>query len=128
MDSGLLYKEEVYSIIGAAIAVMNELGTGFQEAVYQKALEMEFSERKLEFIAQKRIPIWYKNRHLKKGYIADFHCFNSIIVEIKAVNKLTTIEEAQIINYLKATGMKLGLLINFGCRKLEWKRFANTME
>ncbi len=124
----LLFKDEVYKIIGAAMEVSNELGCGFLEAVYEEALMLEFAVNKIPFTAQKEIKIKYKGQILEKRYYADFLCFDSIIVEIKAIKRLTEIEEAQILNYLKASGMPLGILINFGSTKLEWKRFANTTE
>jgi len=128
MNGGLIYKDEVYRIVGAAIDVSNTLGCGFLEAVYQEALEIEFQDSGVPFEAQKRIKIRYKNRTLNKDYIADFLCFDNIIVEIKAIKQITGIEEAQLINYLKATKLPLGLIINFGSAKLEWKRYANTKE
>lgn len=123
---GLIYKDEVFNIIRCALNVSNNLGSGFLEAVYQEALEIELSDIKIPFESQKKILISYKNRILKKEYIADFLCFNKIIIEIKALKKITEIEEAQLLNYLKATGLPLGLIINFGNSKLEWKRYANT--
>ncbi len=122
----LLFKDEVYNIVGAAMEVSNELGNGFLEAVYQEALGIEMNNRGIIFNAQHEIEISYKNNKLYKKYCADFFCYDSIIVEIKAVKKLTEIDEAQILNYLKATGSQLGLLINFGNSKLEWKRYVNT--
>lgn len=122
----LIYKDEVYRIVGAAMNVSRELGCGFLEAVYQEALEMEFADCNVPFEPQKRIIISYKNRMLKREYVADFLCYNKIIVEIKAIKSITGIEEAQLLNYLKATELPLGLIINFGHPKMEWKRYANT--
>ncbi|MGE5605719.1 MAG: GxxExxY protein [Bacteroidota bacterium] len=122
----LLFKDQVYRIIGSAMNVSNELGCGFLEAVYQEAMEIEFTENNIPYEPQKKIIINYKGRTLDKEYIADFLCFNNIIVEIKAINRITKIEEAQILNYLKATKLPLGLIINFGTTKLEWRRYANT--
>ena len=122
----LLFKDEVYAIIGAAMEVSNELGSGFLEAVYQEALGIELTARQIPHEQQKPIKIRYKGIELMKDYFADFLCYDQIIVEIKAIKQLSTIEEAQLLNYLKATGCPLGLLINFGVPKLEWKRFANT--
>lgn len=122
----LLFKDEVYHIIGAAMEVSNELGCGFLEAVYEEALKLEFEKKEIPFISQKEIEIIYKGQVLNKKYYADFLCFNSIIVEIKAIKRLTEIEEAQILNYLKSTHLPLGILINFGSTKLEWKRYAST--
>ncbi len=124
--SGLLFRDEVFRIVGAAIEVSNHLGSGFLEAVYQEALEIELANCGIPFEAQKRLTITYKNRQLKRDYVADFVCFDRIIVEIKAIQSLSRVEEAQLINYLKATKLPLGLLINFGSRKLEWQRYANT--
>ncbi|MGB7200958.1 MAG: GxxExxY protein [Pyrinomonadaceae bacterium] len=121
----LLYRDEVYAIIGAAVEVHKELGKGFLEPVYQEALEIEFSMRKVPFVSQERLRLFYKGVELKKEYIPDFLCFGQIIVEIKAIDRLTNIEIAQLINYLKATKLRLGLLINFGSSgRLEWKRFV----
>jgi GxxExxY protein len=121
----LIYKEEVYSIVGAAMDVHRELGSGFLESVYQEALEMELAHHKIPFEAQKSIRIIYKGETLKKEFIADLICFEQILVELKAQESLSGKEEAQILNYLKATGIKLGLVINFGSHpKLEWKRLV----
>jgi GxxExxY protein len=120
----LLYKNEVFEIIGAAMEVHTELGSGFLEAVYQEAFEIELRNRKISFESQKLLSVMYKNTKLNKEYLADIVCFGNIIVELKALDKLSGKEEAQIINYLKATGFTIGLLINFGSHtKLEWKRF-----
>jgi len=122
--SELIYKDEVFAIVGAAIEVHRVLGSGFLEGVYQEAMEIECASKNLPFIAQK-IQIHYKDRVLKKEYIADLICFENIIVELKALDKLTGREEAQVINYLKVTGYRVGVLINFGSHpKLEWKRFV----
>ena len=121
----LIYKEEVYAIVGAAIEVHKILGKGFLEPVYQEALEIEAALQKLPFMAQPHIQIQYKGRLLQKEYVPDFIFYEKIVVEIKALNELTSHEEAQILNYLKATGYKVGVLINFGSLgKLEWRRFA----
>lgn len=121
----LLYREEAFQIIGAAIEVHRELGCGFLEAVYQEALELELTSKFVPFVAQKSIKISYKGTPLVKEYVADLICFDNIIVELKALQRLSGNEEAQLINYLKATGMKLGLLVNFGTSgKLEWKRLV----
>lgn len=125
----LLYKDEVYAIVGAAMDVYNDLGPGFLENVYQEAMEIEVSARKIPSKALQEIHIKYKGRPLKKFYIADLICYDKIIVEIKAMDKLTLKEEGQLINYLKATGMKVGVLINFGhYPSLEWKRLVFTKE
>lgn len=119
----LILKDEVFQIIGAAIDVHKELGNGFLEAVYQEAMGIEMASRDIPFLAQMPLKIRYKDRTLNKEYFPDLLCFNSIIVELKALNKLGGNEDAQLINYLKATGLRAGLLINFGSvGKLEWKK------
>jgi len=121
----LIFKDEVFQIIGAAIEVHKELGNGFLEAVYQEAMEIEMASRNIPFLAQMPLKIRYKDQTLNKEYFPDLLCFNSIIVELKALNKLGGNEDAQIINYLKATRLQAGLLINFGSvGKLEWKKFV----
>lgn len=123
--SALILKEEVYAVVGAAIEVHRELGPGFLEAIYQEAMEVELSTRGIPFDAQKPIQVRYKDQILNKKYVADLICFDLIIVELKTLNRLSGNEQAQILNYLKATGFKVGVLINFGSHgKLEWKRFV----
>ena len=116
--------KRTYKIIGAAIEVHKELGCGFLEAVYQEALGREFSTQGIPFKSQPVIEISYKGRPLNKKYQPDFICYEEIILEIKALSSLSGIEEAQLINYLKATGLKVGLLINFGGKSLEHKRLV----
>ena len=122
----LILKEEVFAIVGAAMEVANELGAGFLEAVYQEALGIELKSREIPYFAQPTIQIAYKGRILAKEYVPDFICFDRIIVEIKAIKELTNIEQAQLLNYLKATGNPVGLLLNFGAPRLEWKRMASS--
>jgi GxxExxY protein len=123
----LLCKAEVYAIVGAAMEVYNELGSGFLEAVYQEALEIEFTLRGIPYEAQKELLIFYKGRRLKKTYGADFQAFDQVIVEIKAIDRLTLGDEGQLLNYLSATGLTVGVLINFGAKNnLEWKRLVET--
>ena len=123
----LLFKDEVYAIIGAAMEVYNQLGPGFGEAIYQEALEIESDSRALPNNPQQEIYIAYKGVKLKKFFKPDFIYYDKIIAEIKAMDKLTSREEAQLLNYLKATGLPLGILINFGRENdLEWKRLAFT--
>lgn len=124
----LLFKEEVYAIIGAAIEVHRVLGCGFLEAIYQEALEIELTERQIDFVPQKELSVYYKNRLLRKTYITDFVAFDKIIIEVKAINNLSNLEESQLINYLKATNFELGLLINFGASKLPWRRMVNSRQ
>ena len=121
----LILKDEVYAIVGAAIEVHRVLGPGFLEPVYQEAMEIEAVGRQLPFKAQPVLKIHYKEHILRKEYVPDFIFYDQIKVEIKALDKLSGKEEAQILNYLKATGYKVGVLINFGSHpKLEWKRFV----
>jgi len=123
----LLYKDEVYAIVGAAMEVYNVLGPGFLEPVYQEALGIEFTSRSIPFEPQKELHISYKAHRLEQKYKADFVVYGKIIIEIKALDYLTSREEAQLLNYLKATGWEVGVLINFGSDgKLEWKRRVLT--
>ena len=118
-------KKEVYEIIAAAIEVHKTLGSGFQEAVYQEAFEIELSLRNIPFDSQPLIKIQYKGTQLKKEYVPDLIIYEGIIAELKALDKLTTKEESQLINYLRATNKKVGLLINFGTPgRLDWKRMV----
>ena len=120
-----LYEEETYSIIGAAMTVHQELGYGFLEAVYQEALEKEFQLKNIQFKREIPLRIYYKNEPLEKCYIADFLCYDKIIVELKALSSITSEHLGQVMNYLKATKLKLGLIINFGKKSLEYKRIIN---
>ena len=121
----LLLKDEVYSVVGAAMEVYNELGCGFLEAIYQEAMQIELNLRGIQFESQKPILIAYKGQLLIKQYIADFVCDGPIPVELKAMEKLTPREESQLLNYMNATGIRVGLLLNFGATdKLEWKRLV----
>lgn len=125
----LIFKDEVYAIIGAAMEVYNQIGPGFGEAIYQDAMEIETEIRMIPNKPQQEIHIHYKGKKLKSFLKPDFICYEKIIVELKALNRLTTLEESQLLNYLKATGMKVGLLINFGAEKdLEWKRMVLSPE
>ncbi|AGA25205.1 GxxExxY protein [Singulisphaera acidiphila] len=110
----IIYKEESYEIIGACFDVSNEMGCGFLEVVYQECLEIEFERRGVTYCRQVELPLSYKGRLLTKKYQPDFVCFDKIIVEIKAAKEIADEHRAQVHNYLKATGYKLGLLINFG--------------
>ena len=121
----LLYKEESYAIIGAMFAVHKELGAGFLERVYQDALEYEFQERGIPYEREKEIRVMYKGKPLGEPYRADFICYNKIIVELKAVKELENLHNAQVINYLKITGFKLGILVNFYDLYLRPQRILN---
>jgi GxxExxY protein len=120
----IIFKEESYRIIGAAMEVHKELGQGFTEPVYQEALEIEFTLQNIPYYRQKNLNIFYKQQKLTKHYLADFVCFDNIIVELKALSELTGDHEAQVLNYLKASKLKLGLLINFGTKSLQFKRLV----
>ncbi len=103
--------------------VHQTLGYGFLEAVYQEALALEFEFRHIPFQREISLPVIYKGRKLGTLYRADFLCYDTVIVEVKAITQLSGTEEAQVINYLKATGLDVGLLINFGAKSLQYKRF-----
>jgi GxxExxY protein len=121
----LLYEEETGKIIKACMNVFNELGNGFLEPVYQEALAIEFELQGIPFQREQKLEITYKGRKLNKEYYADFVCYNKIIVELKAISVLVKANQAQVINYLKATKMKIGLLVNFGSASLKWERISN---
>lgn len=127
-SNNLLYKEESYQIIGAAMEVHRTLGCGFIEAVYQEALEEEFKKRNIPYEREKEIPIEYKGKKLSKTFRADFICHNKIILELKAVSGFTDDHYAQIYSYLKASQLKLGILINFGAATLEYHRIPASQK
>ena len=110
----LLFEKESYQIRGALFEVYREMGCGFLEAVYQECLEKEFGKQNIPFVAQKELILYYKGDQLEQTYKPDFTCFGQIIVELKAVKELDNEHRAQVHNYLRATGLKLGLLANFG--------------
>ena len=118
---------DTYAVIGAAIEVHRRLNQGFLEAVYQEALAIEFVERAIPFQREVALPIIYREQILACSYRADFVCYGDVIVELKAIRQLTDIDKAQVINYLKATGMSRGLLLNFGAASLEHKRVINKL-
>jgi GxxExxY protein len=113
-----------YAIIGAAIEVHKQLGCGFLEPVYQEALALELGRRNIPFRREVRLAVHYKDQLLETSYWVDFICFESVIVELKALARMSGTEEAQVINYLKATGFEVGLLLNFGTQSLEHRRFV----
>lgn len=121
----IVYPGESYKIIGCMMKVHRELGCGFLEKVYQEALEREFIAESIPYQREANLKIYYKGVPLQQDYIADFVCYGKIIVELKAISKLTDVEKAQVINYLKATGYELGILANFGETSLITERFCN---
>ena len=120
------YDEATYEIIGAAMEVHRHLGCGFLEAVYGDAIAIEFANRKIPFEREKLVNIKYKDVTLAHYYVADFVCFNSIVVELKAVAEMNKTFDSQVLNYLNATGYESGLLINFGELSLKHHRFFNA--
>jgi len=125
----LIYKDECFKIIGACFEVYNDKGCGFLESVYQECLEIEHEYQQIPFVPQQALRLFYREKELKQKFIPDFICYGKIILEIKAVSKLTDEHRAQVINYLNATGFELGLLVNFGGHpKLEWERLVHTVK
>lgn len=121
-----IYPDETYAIVGAAMEVHRILGPGFSESIYQEALAIEFERQGIPFEKEKAIIVKYKDTELHNTFRADFVCYHNIIVELKALESTTPEHRSQVINYLKATGFKLGLLINFGERQLYRRRIINT--
>ncbi len=120
----MLFKTESYNIIGACLEVHNKLGQGFLEAIYQEALSIEFDLRHIPYQRELALDISYKGHTLNKNYYADFLCYDKIILELKALSAINNNHEAQLLNYLKASGYKLGFLINFGEPSLKFKRMV----
>ena len=114
-ESELFLAPEVFKIQGAIYEVNRTVGAGFLEAVYQECLALEFTARGVPFVAMPNLRLEYKGTRLRQTYSPDFICFQSVIVELKAVRDLASEHRAQVLNYLKATGVKVGLLVNFGC-------------
>ena len=121
----ILYKDECYKVRGACFEVYKEIGCGFLEPVYQECLQIELGMREIPFRAQDQLELHYKNHVLKQKYIPDFVCYDKLILEIKAVSAINDKHRAQVHNYLKATGYRLGLLVNFaGDTEVEWERIV----
>ncbi|HVV02205.1 MAG TPA: GxxExxY protein [Verrucomicrobiae bacterium] len=114
MDSALLYREESFQVVGACFEVYKEKGCGFLESVYQECLGIEFQIRNIAHTVQKLLPLSYKGRVLQSTYIPDFLCLDKIVLELKAVTELMDEHRAQVLNYLRASGYRLGILANFG--------------
>lgn len=114
---------EGYAVIGACFEVYREMGNGYLEDVYQESLELELQEKNIPFITKPKLPIFYKGRLLRKSYEADLIVFDRIIIELKAAKTILPEHEAQLLNYLKSTGQRVGYLVNFGAfPKLDWRR------
>ena len=128
----MLFKAESYSIVGACFTVYREKGCGFLEAVYQECLAIELEHQGIPFVEQKPLTLRYRDRTLRQTYKADFICYGKILVELKAVSRLTDEHRAQVLNYLHATDLRLGLLVNFGHHpKVEHERLlinSSTVE
>lgn len=122
----LVLEEETYKVIGACIKVHKNLGNGFNEAIYQEALEKELKQAEIPFERKKKISIYYDGEKLENYFTSDFLCYGKIILEIKAVDFLDDNMRLQVIKYLKSTNVEVGLLINFGEKNLKWKRLINT--
>ena len=120
----ILYKEGSYAIAGAAMEVHRTLGKGFLESVYQESLGVEFKKRQIPFSREHLLELFYKGDKLSKYFVADFICFEKIVLELKSFSVLNSEHEAQVLNYLKATKMQLALLINFGASTLQYKRIV----
>ncbi len=124
MEDVLYLKDEVYRTAGCAMTVLNTLGHGFPEKVYENALIVEFKEQGIPFKQQSQFDVYYKNVTVGK-YIPDLIAFDQVIIEIKVIDKITDHERGQVLNYLKVTGNKVGLILNFKNSKLEWQRLAS---
>jgi GxxExxY protein len=120
----IIYKDEAYKIVGAMMSVHNELRCGFLEAIYQEALEMEFQLQGIPYEREKELEVRYKGNVIGKKYKADFICYNKIVVELKAVDKILPEFKAQTLNYMKMSNSKLGILANFGQTSLEIQRLV----
>lgn len=124
MEEQYPHKELTRKIIGAAMEVYNTLGCGFLESVYEEALTLEFRLQNIEFERQKPLDVFYKGTKVKQ-FVCDFLVEGSVLVELKAIKELTPLETGQVLNYLKSTDLKLGLLLNFGASSLQYKRVIN---
>lgn len=125
--SKLLFEEETFKVIGACINVHKKLGFGFKASTYHQALEKEFLNANIPFKKQKKLPIFYDGEPLDTFFIADFVCYDSVLLEIKSVPTILEQMKQQVINYLKSSNIEVGMLINFGEQSLKWKRFVHTL-
>ena len=124
-NQNILYKEESFAVIGACFNVYNDKGHGFLEPVYQECLMIELEFQGIPAEPQKKLDLFYRNQKLEHFYQPDFICFGKIIIELKAVEKITDAHRAQVLNYLHATGLKLGIIVNFGhYPDLEYERIV----
>ena len=114
-EQHVLYADEVFRIQGAIFEVNREMGAGFLEAVYQECLAIEFAAKGVPFVSKPALTLTYKGQMLQQTYIPDFICFDCVLVELKASRDLAAEHRAQVLNYLRGTGLRLGLLVNFGC-------------
>ncbi len=121
----LIHEDETKKIINACMEVHNELGNGFLEPIYQEALEEEFKIQNIPYEREKLLKVMYKGKQLNKEYFADFVCYGNIIIELKSVGVLSKPHKAQVLNYLNAANLQLGLLVNFGETSLKWERITN---
>jgi GxxExxY protein len=128
ISTDIQFQQEVFAIIGAAMEVQNEMGEGFLELVYHDALNLELTLRGIPYETEKPIVINYKGQPLERTYKADLVCYDNIVVELKSVEKLKTEHTAQLLNYLKATNLPLGILINFGEPTLKYKIVPNFIK
>ena len=120
----LLFKDECYQLVGAAIEMRKELGLGFLEPVYQEAFAIVLKDKGIPFVKEAPLPIHFRGKTLEKRYYADFLCFNKIVLEFKAVKTILPEHEAQVINYLRCTGYRLGLIFNFNSKGFFHYRIA----
>ena len=123
--NNIVYKDESYAIIGAAMEVYNQLGSGFVEKVYQDALEIEFELRGIPYKREEHLPVFYKGRQIKHDFFVDFICYDKIVIECKAVSEILDIHKIQTLNYIKINNLKLGIIINFSNQSFEYRRIVN---
>ena len=128
MESKLIFEEESYKILGVCIAVHKKMGSGFEQEVYEEVLQKEFIKHGIPFEKKKKLSLFYEGDPLQKYFIADFVCYDAIILDVRSMNFIHNNSKQQVVNYLKATNFQLGFLINFGEPSLKWKRVIRTVE